>query len=738
MARAAASAAAAFACALGAALASAQPLATTLSFAPSGDYAVSVAGKAWLQSPAGAAPTVCVAGNASVPLVFKGLAPASGADAFGAWSGQTASYVTSDASAARVTLTAQNYAARPAAAVFTAAFPDGLDTSNCGSTAQQSTRLPAFDVGAALAPTLGFLSWRDGVLSNTVNAQGLSALKQGGAIDCGPVVATDGASAAGNSLVWSTLDSHKIVVQATSAAAGGAPLTSLWSAERADQVACLSDLCRTDQVAQGNYVVQRVEGYGFASADVTVTEPATGAGTVTLGGRQFATLPLIFAWSSAKVDNFVSNASAPLPADGSYSVMGDNGSVLADGSAPNSLPLKLCSRVYNASHTDWAALASADGLAWATANGYKCNFGVAGYVLAAAPPAGEGLYSLGLSAAVPSIPAGWSYSVLFSGAAGGFTAATYAWGAAIQSYYGTYRLPSVTLTDVGYYTDDGAYYYVWEAFGCCDPVHHAPRPWPAEEGLVVVKEDLWARGVPVAYMQVRNPHLRAGRRAHAEAAEARAWRRKPRPPRAPQQRRTPCAMSLSTRGACWRAHRRLPFSLSLYLARTQLDDWWYNGRFYFGNVKVIEDWHASNSSRLFPNGTGLLADFQARLGLPLQLYAPFWSSDKFDVNHVYNMTESTVFSGTKLVTPNDSARFFSDFFDLGATLTGGAKNFVAFEIDFLDSNFQGSASMFESVYAADLWYAGMADAAFERGLVIQSVFLCGDTFAQSAPTLSHH
>ena len=78
------------------------------------------------------------------------------------------------------------------------------------------------------------------------------------------------------------------------------------------------------------------------------------------------------------------------------------------------------------------------------------------------------------------------------------------------------------------------------------------------------------------------------------------------------------------------------------------------GRFYFGNVKVVEDWHASNSSRLFPNGTGLLAGFQARLGLPLQLYAPFWSSDKFDVNHVYNMTESTVFAGTKLVTPNDS------------------------------------------------------------------------------------
>ena len=124
-------------------------------------------------------------------------------------------------------------------------------------------------------------------------------------------------------------------------------------------------------------------------------------------------------------------------------------------------------------------------------------------------------------------------------------------------------------------------------------------------------------------------------------------------------------------------------------------------------MKVIEDWHADNATRLFPSGGGLLAGFQKGLGLPLQLYAPFWSSDKFDVNHVYNMTESTAFKGTKLVTPNDSYRFFQDWFDLGAEIAGGRANFVAFEIDFLDSNFQGSASMFESVYAADKWYAGM-------------------------------
>jgi hypothetical protein len=481
-----------------AALASAAPLPVAISFAPSGDYTVAVSGAPWLASPAGVAPTVCVAGNANVALTFKGLSPASGSDAFGAWSGQTASYVTADASAARVTLTAKNYvgvggtgaggdavagavAGAGAVAVMTAAFPDGLDTSGCGSNTQQSTRLPAFDTSAAQAPALGYLSWRGSVLSNTVNAQGLAALNQGG-LDCGPVVATNAVT--GNSLTWSTLDNHKIVVQTTT---GGAPaaITSLWSASRADQIACLSDLCTSDQKADGNYVVQRVEGYGLSASDPRV-------GTA-------ATIGLVFAWSSAQTDNFVSNSSSALP-DASYANMGANGAVLTSAGTPGTTPLQVFKKVYNASHSDWAAVASADGLAWAAAQGYVFQY-TAGWVYSSAPEA-AGQYAIGLSAAVPAIPANWSYSVLFSGATGGFTAAAYAWGASIQNFYGTYRLPSVTLSDIGYYTDDGAYYYVWEAFNCCDPVHHDPRPWPAEQGLVLVKEDLWQRGVPVAYMQM--------------------------------------------------------------------------------------------------------------------------------------------------------------------------------------------------------------------------------------------
>jgi hypothetical protein len=75
--------------------------------------------------------------------------------------------------------------------------------------------------------------------------------------------------------------------------------------------------------------------------------------------------------------------------------------------------------------------------------------------------AGNGVWSMGLAGLIPTIPAGYNYSAVFTVAAGGATAGVYAWGDAVQAYHGTTRLPSVTLSDIGYYTDDGAYYYVW-------------------------------------------------------------------------------------------------------------------------------------------------------------------------------------------------------------------------------------------------------------------------------------
>ena len=121
----------------------------------------------------------------------------------------------------------------------------------------------------------------------------------------------------------------------------------------------------------------------------------------------------------------------------------------------------------------------------------------------------NGAWAMGVAGAIPSLPAGWNHSVVFAAAAGGATAVTYAWGSLVQEFHGisyAKRLPSVTLTDVGYYTDDGAYYYVWgggKETG--DPQLSkwiGPRPWPAEEGLLLVRDQLVRNGVPVAYMQL--------------------------------------------------------------------------------------------------------------------------------------------------------------------------------------------------------------------------------------------
>lgn len=89
--------------------------------------------------------------------------------------------------------------------------------------------------------------------------------------------------------------------------------------------------------------------------------------------------------------------------------------------------------------------------------------------------ASDGFYAFGLSAAIPAIPAAWSYSVLLTASYGGVTAGTYAHGAALQSYYSTTRLPSVTLSHIGYYTDDGACKWRSYVLSCGSPIAVACR-----------------------------------------------------------------------------------------------------------------------------------------------------------------------------------------------------------------------------------------------------------------------
>ena len=519
---------------------------------PTGDYALTVDTAPWYASPsfAAAPPTICVQGKALALAIQGPPAPAAGTDSFGDWTGVSVALSAPSTPPTLVTHTFKTYAALPSLLVATAAFPSGVDAAGggaaCGGTAAVRTSFPQWNTSAALAPSLGVFSWRGTALGDLPAALGLGHLGQN-TLDSGPVVSffkgRPGVPHPG--LVWSTLTSHKIVTQATSQAGGDvpAPLTALWSASRAEQVLCLSEQCASEQRADGAYAAQRIEGYGFSSVAAGAQACANGV-TVPVA-------PLALAWSAARLDNFVGAQGASTPERSSYAPICDNGYIVAastGGSVAGTLPLYAYNRTYNASHWDWAAVASPEGVAWASAAGYTRG-ALLGYVFAAAPTAcaaaGGGVYTQGVSAAIPSIPAGWDYSVVYSLADGGPTAAVYAWGQALQGYYATARLPSVTLTSVGYFTDDGAYYYVWEAFGI------EARPWPAEVGLVLVKEDLYARGIPVAYMQVRAP-----------------------PPN------ISCALPRTLPPSRTPAHAPSPPS------KPQLDDWWYNGKFYFGFVPL--------------------------------------------------------------------------------------------------------------------------------------------------------
>ena len=170
-------------------------------------YSVSVDGKPWFRSPG--APVVCVAGK-QTKLELASTKPASGVDKMGAFTGTTASF--GGAQGAAVEYTFKTYAAKPGVAVAMARYPREIDTKGCGTNAQLSTHFPAFSTTAAEAAELHMLSWRGNVMSTTAAAKGLKNLGANG-LDAGPVAATDPQT--GNTLMWSTLDNHKIFPQTT-------------------------------------------------------------------------------------------------------------------------------------------------------------------------------------------------------------------------------------------------------------------------------------------------------------------------------------------------------------------------------------------------------------------------------------------------------------------------------------------------------------------------------------------
>ena len=90
----------------------------------------------------------------------------------------------------------------------------------------------------------------------------------------------------------------------------------------------------------------------------------------------------------------------------------------------------------------------------------------------------QGRYSIGMSGAFRTIAKGFNHSVLLVATSGGPTAAMYAWGKLIQAAAGVGaaagataplipKVADTTLSHIGYFTDDGAYYYQWSVKDGC-------------------------------------------------------------------------------------------------------------------------------------------------------------------------------------------------------------------------------------------------------------------------------
>ena len=149
---------------------------------------------------------------------------------------------------------------------------------------------------------------------------------------------------------------------------------SLYSSERSDSVFCSTDECKScnSPGEPGDYTPLRVEGYTVESS-----EPAT------INGTTYNTVPLYLFFSYTRSDNIVSTNSTP--PDSTYTVAQAGGYAFAAPAPPGAPPLQYFFKQMNATTWDYATVASADGVKWATTNGYtdvSGRFPLAAYILA--------------------------------------------------------------------------------------------------------------------------------------------------------------------------------------------------------------------------------------------------------------------------------------------------------------------------------------------------------------------
>ena len=106
--------------------------------------------------------------------------------------------------------------------------------------------------------------------------------------------------------------------------------------------------------------------------------------------------------------------------------------------------------------------------------------------------ASKAAFAPGISGTITSLPAGFSQQfVLRAGSKGGITATIGEWGQLLQTFHSTYRTTDITLTNIGYQTDNGAGY----VFCRPQPPYHN-----CSQLLIDELKQLKAQGVPMGYL----------------------------------------------------------------------------------------------------------------------------------------------------------------------------------------------------------------------------------------------
>lgn len=115
-------------------------------------------------------------------------------------------------------------------------------------------------------------------------------------------------------------------------------------------------------------------------------------------------------------------------------------------------------------------------------------------------------------------------------------------------------------------------------------------------------------------------------------------------------------------------------------------------------------------------------EMQKAIGIPLQLYAPYFCPDSpyFNETSKWNKVSSnTLFPSCSMfdfedVRPEQSRAFYDDFFARGV-----AAGMISYESDFMNQNYNCVPEFVTTTTAAPMWQQGMADAAYAKNLTIQ-------------------